>query len=116
MVDLSKAAGCIDTSNGIAVATLGCIPYILKNLISAALAFSGAVAVILIIVSGIKFITSRGDAKQVEGARKTMTYAILGLILIFFSFLILNLIAYITGAQCITMFGFSTCGTGPTTP
>lgn len=104
-------SGCLDKDTGIA--TLGCIPYIIKNLITAALSLSGAVAVILIIISGIRFIIARGDTKQIEGARKTLNYAILGLILILLSFLILNLIAYVTGAQCITMFGFDTCGTSP---
>ncbi|MFH1832787.1 MAG: hypothetical protein ABH816_01285 [Candidatus Levyibacteriota bacterium] len=91
------------------IATLACLPALFQNLIYALLFFSTIVAVFLIIYSGIKFITSGGDPKQVEGARHTMTYAIVGLIIIFLSFFIINLIAGITGAECIKIFGFGNC-------
>lgn len=91
------------------VATLDCLPAVFQNLVNAALIFAGVVAVIFIIISGLKFITSGGDAKQIEGARHTLTYAIIGLIIILLSFMMINLIAGITGAQCIKMFGFSSC-------
>lgn len=91
------------------VATLDCIGPLFQNILNTALGLSGVVALFLIVLSGIKFITSGGDAKQVEGARKTLTYAIIGLIVVFFSFFILNLISYTTGVSCIQMFGFSNC-------
>ena len=91
------------------VATLNCIPIVFSNILNWALAFAGVVALFLIIFSGIKFITSGGDPKQVEGARKTLTYAIIGLLIILFSFFILNLISYVTGVECIKMFGFDNC-------
>lgn len=94
------------------VATLNCLPALFQNVVKAALLFAGAVALFLIIISGLKFITSAGDPKQVEGAKHTMTYAIIGLIIILTSFLIINLIANITmkgNTNCITMFGFTNC-------
>lgn len=91
------------------VATLNCIPAVVQNIIYAAFLFAGIVAVILIIYSGIKFVLSGGDPKQVEGARKTMTYAIIGFVLILLSFAILNLISTVTGVNCITFFGFTNC-------
>ncbi len=91
------------------VATLNCIPAVVQNVIYAAFVFAGIVAVILIIYSGIKFILSGGDPKQVEGARKTMTYAIIGFIVILLSFVILNLISNVTGVGCIKLFGFTNC-------
>jgi hypothetical protein len=39
------------------------------------------VAVIFIIVGGIRLITSAGSSKAIEGARKTITYAVVGLVL-----------------------------------
>ncbi len=71
--------------------------------------FGGVIALIVIIYSGIKLISSGGEAKQVEGARQTLTYGIIGLLVIFFSFLILNIISAITGVSCITSFGLSNC-------
>lgn len=99
----------IDSKTGDKVATLKCLPAVFQNVVFAALLFAGVVAVFLIIYSGIKFITSGGDPKQVEGARHTMTYAIIGLVVILLSFFIINLIANITGATCILNFGFGTC-------
>ena len=91
------------------VATLDCIGPLFQNIINAALVFAGVVALFFIIFSGIKFITPSGDPKQVEGARKTLTYAIIGLLVILFSFFIINLISYVTGVSCIKMFGFTNC-------
>lgn len=91
------------------VATLDCIPAVVHNIILGAFLFAGIVAVVLIIYSGIRFILSGGDPKQVEGARKTMTYAIIGFIVILLSFAILNLIKTVTGVNCIRFFGFTNC-------
>lgn len=91
------------------VATLECIPKVFQNIINGALLFSGVVALFFIIFSGIKLMLSQGDPKQVEGARQTLTYAILGLVLILLSFTIINLISYVTRVECIKLFGFSNC-------
>lgn len=42
----------------------------------------GFVAVIMIIVGGIKFITSSGDSSNVASARNTILYAIIGLVIV----------------------------------
>jgi glucose uptake protein GlcU len=66
------------------------------------LIFSGTVAVIIILISGIRFIVSGGEAKTVETAKKSMTYAILGLLLVFFSFMIVSVIGYVANVDCLT--------------
>lgn len=86
---------------GTTVATLDCIFPLITNVIYWLILFSGTVALVMIIVSGIRFITSGGDAKTVESAKKGLTYAILGLLLVFLSFFILNTVAYITNVACI---------------
>jgi hypothetical protein len=43
---------------------------------------AGVAAVIIIIVSGLKFVTAGGDANEVAAARRTIIYAILGLVII----------------------------------
>ncbi len=96
---------CLDKS-GSGVATLSCIPYVFQNLVFWALAFAGIVALFFIIYSGIRFITSGGDPKQVEGARKTLTYAIIGFVTILLSFFMVSLIGSLTGT-CLTKFGFN---------
>ncbi len=73
------------------------------NVVSAALGFAGIVLFVLLLVGGIKYITSGGDPKAAEGAQKTITYAIGGLALILLSYLILVLIKTITGVD-VTQF------------
>lgn len=91
------------------IATLNCLPVVFENIVRAALLFAGVVAVFLILISGIKLITSGGDPKQVEGAKKTLTFAIIGLVIILLSFFIISIIGYITGVECIKQFGFTNC-------
>lgn len=105
--DIGKEWGDCVTQEG--VATLSCIPVVFQNIVSAALFFLGAVAVFLIMLASFKYIASHGDPKQVEGAQKTLTYAILGVIIVLISFFIINFIARVTGAECIKFFGFSSC-------
>lgn len=50
------------------------------------------IALGFLIWGGIKWITSGGDKAGVEGARNTIIAAIIGLIIVFLSFFILNLV------------------------
>ncbi|HUQ85572.1 MAG TPA: hypothetical protein VM077_04565 [Candidatus Limnocylindrales bacterium] len=100
-------SGCTDkiTTSGktTEVASLRCVPVIFQNVVTAFLMFAGAVALVLIIYSGIKLVTSGGDPKQVQAARQIMTYAIIGTIVIMSSFAIIYFIGYITNSKdCIT--------------
>jgi hypothetical protein len=45
-------------------------------------AIAGVAAVIIIILSGLKFITAGGDANEIAGARKSIIGAVVGLIVI----------------------------------
>lgn len=49
------------------------------NLLSMA---AGVVAVIMLIVSGLKYITADGDATQISNAKKSLIYAIVGLVVV----------------------------------
>lgn len=88
---------CSVNQSGIAtIADFGCL---FQRVISYALGFAGIVLFILLLVAGFKYITSGGDPKAVEGARKTLTYAIAGLLVILLSYLVLVLIKEITGVD-----------------
>lgn len=94
------------------VATIGCIPPLIANLVYWLVLLVGTIAVIFIIIGGIRFIVSGGDAKKLEGARKTVVFAVLGLIIVFLSFFIVNFIASTTGIGCINTnrpLTFSSC-------
>jgi hypothetical protein len=65
------------------------------------LLFIAAVILFLIFffLGAFHFITSEGDAKKIESGRTSITYAFVGLILIFSIFAILKLIGIVTGIQ-----------------
>ena len=91
------------------VMTLSCFPMLIQQLINVGFAAGGTVALIFIIIAGIKFTRSGGDPKETEGARQTMTYAIIGLVIIVLAAAIVNFIGVITGATCISAFGIGNC-------
>ncbi len=86
---------------GTDVATLSCVPIVIHNVINAALVFAGLAALIIIIYSGFRYITSRGNQEQIDSAKKSMTYAIIGIVVIFLSFFIVSFISQITGVSQI---------------
>lgn len=94
------------------VARLTCAIPLFNNIINAALAFGGTIAVIMLIYGGLRMMLSSGDAKQAGAARQTITYAILGLVVILLSFTMLQFIQYLTGVRCIDTFGFGNSETG----
>ena len=47
---------------------------------------AGSIAVLFLIIGGFRYITSRGNEEATEAAKKTMTSAIVGIIVIFMSF------------------------------
>jgi hypothetical protein len=85
------------------IATIKDLECVFGNVVKAALGFAGIVLFILLLIGGFRYITSGGDPKAVEGAQKTITYAIGGLIVILLSYLILVLIKEITGVD-VTQF------------
>lgn len=63
------------------------------------LLFYGAVilAIVVIVFSGIQWITSSGDATKIASAKKRLLYAIIGLVVVALAFLIFNIVAGILG-------------------
>lgn len=90
-------------------ASIQCLEVLFGNVVNALLVLVGTVTVILIIYAGIKFILSGGDNKQLEGARKTLTYAFIGLAIVLFSFFVINIIGFVTGVTCIKGFTLTSC-------
>lgn len=91
----------IETVND--AATLKGLEDLFGNVVGVALGFAGIVLFIMLIAGGFRYITAGGDPKSVEGAKKTLTYAIAGIVFIALSFLILRFIEVFTGAQ-VTQF------------
>ena len=83
---------------------------VFTNLVQALLALAGITLFILILMGGLKYITSGGDPKAMEGAQKTITYAIGGLIVVLLSYMILVFIAKITDVDVTARTQFKIIG------
>lgn len=81
------------------VATLKGLEGIFENVISVALGLGAIALFIMLLMGGVKYITSGGDPKRIEEARKALTYAILGMVLLASAYLILRFIGIFTGAD-----------------
>ena len=78
---------------GIASATqltgpLGLIALIIRYLLT----ISGAIAVVFVIIGGFWYITSAGNAEQAEKGQKTLTNAIIGVVVVILSYVIINVV------------------------
>lgn len=60
------------------------------NIISWALWFVGAIALVFIVYGGILYITSGGDAEKTTKARNTLLYSIAGIIIVVVALFIIN--------------------------
>lgn len=97
----SKGDKCISRGD---VATLEGIECAFENVVMVVLALAGIILFIMLLTGGFKFLTSGGDQKQVEAAKGTLTHAIAGLVVLVLAYVIIQLIANVTGASGITNF------------
>jgi len=63
-----------------------------KQVTNTILYIVGIIAVIMLIIGGIKYVISGGDSKKVTDAKNTILYAIIGLIIAFLSYAIVNFV------------------------
>ena len=90
------------------IATLRCVPIFFGNIINGVFGFAAVAAVFFIVISGIKFLTSGGDQEKVGQAKKTMTFALVGLLIILLSFAVIRVVAKITNIDC-KVLGIDKC-------
>jgi type IV secretory pathway VirB2 component (pilin) len=55
---------------------------VLPKIVSLMFYFAGVIALIIIIVSGIRYMTSGGDTQKTAGAKSALLYAVVGLLLV----------------------------------
>jgi hypothetical protein len=58
----------------------------------ALLMLSGGLAVIVVTIGGIMYITSRGNQQQMEMAKNTLVWGVLGILIIIFSYFIVRFV------------------------
>lgn len=84
----------IPSGNFSGLASLGASNFgkIVGNVVTIAFVLAALIALAFLIYGGVKWITSGGDKAAVEGARNTIVAAVIGLVVVFLSYFILNLI------------------------
>lgn len=65
---------------------------VLKDVINVMLYLAGAIAVIVVVVGGIRYITSDGDPGAATKAKSTIIYALIGLVIAVMSYSIVNFV------------------------
>lgn len=65
---------------------------IIENIVNLLLFVAGAVAVVMIIIGGIRYITSNGEQTHVKAAKETILYSVVGLIVALLAFAIVNFV------------------------
>lgn len=93
----------MDSCSENGIATLACIEVIIKNLFNIAFRLLGIAAFIMLIVGGFQYLTASGDPKKTQAASSTLTYAILGLVIVIVAWFILLFVEKFTGVP-VTQF------------
>ena len=68
------------------------LPDIITTIINVMLFIAAALAVIMIIYGGIRYITAHGDEKQVKVAKDTIVYSVTGLIIAILAYALVTFI------------------------
>jgi len=81
---------------------------IFENVISVVLSLGAFALFIMLISAGIRFLTAGDDPKAAEGAKKTITTAVTGIVILVLSYLFLVFIEQFTGMDVTSFKVFST--------
>ena len=65
---------------------------LIKTVVNVLLWVVGILSVIMIIFSGLRYITSAGDASKTKSAQSTLTYSVVGLIVAIMAYAIVNMV------------------------
>ncbi len=85
---ITGAVDAVQPSN----AASGTLQENIKNIINVMLIVIGIVAVIMLIVGGFRYVLSNGNEKSVSGAKDTILYAVIGIVVALLSFAIVNFV------------------------
>lgn len=70
----------------------GVVGTLISDILPIVLGLAGFITVIIIVISGIQFITSSGNPEAAGAARNRLIYAIIGFVVIILSFAILQIV------------------------
>jgi hypothetical protein len=65
---------------------------IFRTIVNILLFIVGAIAVIMLVIGGLRYVTSNGDQNAVTGAKNTIMYAIIGIVVAFLAYAAVNFV------------------------
>ena len=65
---------------------------VFKQITNTIIYIVGIIAVVMLVIGGIKYVISGGDSKKVTDAKNTVLYAIIGLVIAFLAYAIVNFV------------------------
>lgn len=93
--EVKKANGCSGSNDR--------LPGVVVFILNAVIGISGLVAVVFVIIGGVSYMTSSGEAAKLEKAKKTIISAVIGMIICVLAFAIVNwAISAISGGTSAT--------------
>ena len=74
---------------------------LIKTVVNVLLYILGAIAVIMIVIGGLRYVISGGDASQVQSAKNTILYALVGIIVAILAYAAVNFVvnSFVPGAS-----------------
>lgn len=93
------------------VATIQGLECLIANIFTVTINLIGLAAFVMLIVGSVYWLMSGGNSSQLDKAKKTMTYAIYGIVIALSAFIVINLIAGFTGVNSIKEFRIPTSET-----
>ena len=85
--DVPTAVSPVSGSEGLTAAD------IVTNLVNYILGFAAAIAVLFLVYGGVKYMSSQGNEDNIAGAKHTILYSVIGLLVIVLSFVIVTFVS-----------------------
>ncbi len=67
-------------------------PEYIKNIINTMIFVVGIIAVIMIVVGGVRYVVSNGESAQLKAAKDTVTYSVIGLVVAILAYAVVNFV------------------------
>lgn len=78
----SDVCGGAALAGGSCTTDTGSLTTTIRNIVNLLSVIVGIVAVIVVVISGFRYVTSGGDSSKISGAKNTLIYAIVGLVIV----------------------------------
>lgn len=69
-----------------------CLGEDIKTVVNILLYILGAIAVVMIVIGGVRYVTSNGESSNTKAAKDTILYAVIGLIVAIMAYAIVNFV------------------------